>query len=130
MPSGELRSAQVAWCNLTEESLVMKNPAESHTSASDIGAHISGALKDAMRENTHDLHRVSERLADSINELADKGKDAAAELQHRLEKEAHKASVNAAHYIEQAPFKSVLIAAGVGATAAAVVAWWLGSRSR
>ena len=83
-----------------------------------------------MRENTHDLHRVSEKLADSLNELADKGKEAAADLQHRIEKEAHKASSSAAHMIQDAPFKSVLIAAGVGATAAALVSWWMGSRAR
>ena len=77
-----------------------------------------------MRENTHDLHRVSEKLADSLNELADKGKEAAADLQHRIEKEAHKASSSAAHMIQDAPFKSVLIAAAVTAAGASVYFGW------
>ena len=100
------------------------------TKAADIGSHISGALHEAMRENSHDLHRVSERLADSINDLANKSKDAASDVQHRLEKEAKKVSATAEHYIQDEPFKSVLIAAGVGATAAALLSWWMGSRSR
>ena len=108
----------------------MKNRTESQTSAADIGSHISGALHEAMRENTHDLHRVSERLADSINALASQSKHAASDLQHRLEKQTEQARTAAAHYIQEAPFKSVLIAAGVGATASAVMGWWLGSRSR
>jgi ElaB/YqjD/DUF883 family membrane-anchored ribosome-binding protein len=108
----------------------MKNRTESQTSAADIGSHISGALHEAMRENTHDLHRVSERLADSINELASQTKEAASDMQHRLEKQAQKANTAAAHYIQHAPFKSVLIAAGVGATAAALMSWWIGSRPR
>ena len=108
----------------------MKNPSHEHSQAAHPAAHLSGVLQEAMRENTHDLHRVSEKLADSLNELADKGKEAAADLQHRIEKEAHKASSTAAHMIQDAPFKSVLIAAGVGATAAALVSWWMGSRAR
>lgn len=108
----------------------MKNRTESQTSAADIGSHISGALHEAMRENTHDLHRVSERLADSINALASQSKHAASDLQHSLEKQTQQARTAAAHYIQEAPFKSVLIAASVGATAAAVMGWWLGSRSR
>jgi ElaB/YqjD/DUF883 family membrane-anchored ribosome-binding protein len=109
----------------------MKNHTDSLVKASsDIGAHISDALQEAMRENTHDLHRVSERLADSINVLANKGKDAASDMQHRFEKEAKKASATAEHYIQDEPFKSVMIAAGVGAAAAALVSMWIGSRAR
>ncbi len=109
----------------------MKNHTDSLVKASsDMGAHISGALQEAMRENTHDLHRVSERLADSINELANKGKDTALDMQNRLEKEAKKASTTAEHYIQDEPFKSVMIAAGVGAAAAALVSMWIGSRAR
>ena len=69
-------------------------------------------------------------LADSINELASQTKEAASDMQHRLEKQAQKANTAAAHYIQHAPFKSVLIAAGVGATAAALMSWWIGSRPR
>ena len=108
----------------------MKNRPEPSAPNPSIGAHISGALHEAMRENTHDLHRVSERLADSINELASQTKEAASDMQHRLEKQAQKANTAAAHYIQHAPFKSVLIAAGVGATAAALMSWWIGSRPR
>jgi ElaB/YqjD/DUF883 family membrane-anchored ribosome-binding protein len=108
----------------------MKIHTDPLSKASDIGAHISGALQEAMRENSQDLQRVSERLADSINELANKGKDAASDMQHRLEKEAKKASATAEHYIQDEPFKSVMIAAGVGAAAAALVSMWIGSRAR
>jgi ElaB/YqjD/DUF883 family membrane-anchored ribosome-binding protein len=107
----------------------MKTHTDPVSKASEVGTRISGALHEAMRENTHDLQHVSERVADSINELTHKGQDAASELQHRLEKEAKKVSATAEHYIQDAPFKSVLIAAGVGATAAALVTWWMGSRS-
>ena len=108
----------------------MKNRPESHAPTADIGAHISGALHEAMRDNTHDLHRVSERLADSINQLASQSQHVASDLQHRIEKQTQQARTTAAHYIQESPFKSVLIAAGVGATAAAVMGWWLGSRAR
>jgi ElaB/YqjD/DUF883 family membrane-anchored ribosome-binding protein len=113
-----------------DESRLMKNQPESHAPSADIGTHISGALHEAMRENTHDLHRVSERLADSINALASQSKHAASDLQHRLEKQTEQARTAAAHYIQESPFKSVMIAAGVGASAAALLSWWMGSRSR
>ena len=91
---------------------------------------MSSALQEAMRENTHDQHAAAERLAHTLSDLAHKGKEAASDVQHRLEKEARKVTSAAEHYIQEAPFKSVLIAAGAGAAAATLLSWWMSSRSR
>lgn len=119
-----------AWPSTSDESHTMTTTPQTLSSGAETGAHLSSALQEAMRENTHDQQAVTERLTHTLSDLTHKGKEAASDVQHRLEKEVRKVSTAAEHYIQEAPFKSVLIAAGTGAAAATLLSWWMSSRSR
>jgi ElaB/YqjD/DUF883 family membrane-anchored ribosome-binding protein len=68
-------------------------------------------------------------LHDNINDMAHHSRDAAADAQKLLSQKTHQVASTAEHYIHCAPFKSVFIAAGVGAAAATVVNLLLRSRT-
>ena len=91
-------------------------------------AGISASLQEAAHEAKPAFERLADRLSDSISEMAHHSRDAAVEAQKMLEQKTHKVSSTAEHYIHCAPFKSVLIAAGVGAVAATLVSWLMRAR--
>ena len=88
-----------------------------------LAAEASGSMLEAVHEAQHAFERVADRLSDYFNDLAQLSKDAANDTQHSLAHSAYKASSSAEHYIHCAPFKSVIIAAGVGAATATMVHW-------
>lgn len=88
---------------------------------STVAAGITGTLHDAAQDAKPVFERTVDRLSDSISDMAHHSRDAAVEAKKRLEKKAQKVTSTAEHYIHCAPFKSVLIAAGVGAAAATLV---------
>lgn len=97
---------------------------------SSLGAGISGTFNDVLSEAQPALSRMAERIGDSVHDLATQGKDAACEAERRLDSGARHVRVTAEHYIQHAPFKSVLIAAGTGAATALAMSWFLQSRKR
>jgi ElaB/YqjD/DUF883 family membrane-anchored ribosome-binding protein len=112
------------------ESQHMTSETSSQRPTTESGAPMPSGLQQSMRDNTHDTNPMVDRLAASLQDMAHKSQDAAADVQHRLELQAKKATSSAEHYIQQAPLKSVLMAAGMGAAAGMLASWWLGSRSR
>ncbi len=101
-----------------------KNP-QDHLSA--LGADISGKVTDALHEAQPVFNRMADRVSDGMHNLANQGKEAAAEAGHKLQDEARHARVVAEHYVEHAPFKSILMAAGAGAVTALAVSWFMRS---
>lgn len=101
-----------------------KTPNEKLTA---LGADVTHTYKDALNEVRPVLNRMTDRAQNSMHELAAKGKDAALSAEHLLEKEARHVHRAAEHYIQDAPLKSVLIAAGTGAATALLAAWFLRS---
>lgn len=95
---------------------------------STVAAGITGTLHDAAQDAKPVFERTVDRLSDSISDMAHHSRDAAVEAKKRLEKKTQKVTSTAEHYIHCAPFKSVLIAAGVGAAAATLVSWLTRSR--
>eukprot|EP01030_Chromulinospumella_sphaerica_P006242 gene6242-6102_t len=83
-----------------------------------VGADISGKVNDVIDEARPVLHRIADRVSDTAQELAQKGKDAAHEAQEQLEIGAQRVRENAEHYVQNAPLKSLLLAAGTGAAVA------------
>lgn len=69
-------------------------------------------------------HRVNERLHD----LAHHSQEATLEAKHKIEDQARKATTTAEHCIQQAPFKSVAVAAGVGLLTGVVTTWLMRER--
>ena len=60
--------------------------------------------------------------------MGDVGMDAAADVKHKIENEAHHVRVTAAHFVQHQPLNAILIAAGTGALAAMAASWLLRSR--
>lgn len=95
---------------------------------SSLGAGISGTVNEAISDAQPMLNRMADRFSDSVHDLAQRGKETALEAEHRIEREARHARRLAESYIQHAPIKSVLIAAGTGAATALAVSWYLQSR--
>ena len=93
-------------------------------------AGVAGSMQDAAHSAQPAFERLVDRLSDNISDMAHHSRDAAVETKKLLDQKTHQASASAEHYIHCAPFKSVLIAAGVGAAAATLVNWLVRSRHR
>lgn len=91
-------------------------------------AGVSGSLQDAAHQVKPTFERLADQLSDNISDMAHHTRDAAVDAKKLLEQKTHKVSSTAEHYIHCAPFKSVLIAVGVGAVAATLVSWLTRSR--
>ena len=77
-----------------------------------LGSDIADTVHDLMREAKPLLHHAADCVGDRVNELTQKGIDVASRSKHQLEHAGHDVSE---------PFKAMLIAAGVGAAAVAVI---------
>ena len=93
-------------------------------------AGIADTVSDVLTEVRPLLNRIADQVTDSVHELAKQGKDAACAAEDSLEENARHVRVTAEHYIQHAPFKSILIAAGTGAATALAVSWFMRSRTR
>ncbi len=92
-------------------------------------AGVSASVQEAAHEAKPTLDRLADRLSDSISDMAHHSREAALETRKLLEHKTQQATSTAEHCIQQAPFKSVLIAAGVGAVAATLVSWLVRPRA-
>lgn len=106
----------------------MSDPKPPFDKFSSLSADMSGAVNEALSEAQPMLNRMADRFSDSVQDLAQRGKESALEAEHRIEREARHARRLAESYIQHAPLKSVLIAAGTGAATALAVSWYLQSR--
>ncbi|MGV0960232.1 MAG: hypothetical protein ACOYB1_10385 [Limnohabitans sp.] len=95
---------------------------------SSLSVGISGAFNDALHEAKPMLDHMADRVSDSMQDFAKQGIDAARQAERRLQSEARHLRINAEQYIQHAPLKSVLIAAGTGAASALLVSWYMRSR--
>jgi ElaB/YqjD/DUF883 family membrane-anchored ribosome-binding protein len=92
-------------------------------------AELSDTVQDLMHEAKPMVDRVAQRAAKRVSDLAHEGMEAACHGKHVLEHEARDVSDSAIRLIRREPFKAMLIAAGVGAAAVAVVGLMTRSRS-
>lgn len=86
-----------------------------------MGNDIAATVNDLMREAKPLLHHAADCVSDRVSALTQKSLDAAVRGQHQLAHAGHDMSDHAADMIRHEPFKAMLIAAGVGAAAMAVV---------
>ena len=90
---------------------------------------LSDTVQDLINEAKPMVDRVAHRASKRVSDLAHEGMEAACHGKHVLEDEAHDASEKAMRLIRREPFKAMLIAAGVGAAAVAVVGLMTRSRT-
>ena len=106
----------------------MTEPQSTQEKLATVASGISSTLQDAAHDAKPVFERMADRLSDSISDMAHHSRDAAVDAKKLLEHKTQKVTSTAEHYIHCAPFKSVLIAAGVGAAAATLVSWLMRSR--
>ncbi len=95
-----------------------------------LSADISDSVNEALHKARPAINHMADRMSDGLHDLAQHGKEAVLEAEHKLEQEARHAKALADHYIQHAPIQSVLIAAGTGAVAALAVSWFMRSRTQ
>lgn len=93
-----------------------------------VGASVSGTVNEAFHDARPAFNRMADRVSESLHDMAQHGKETALQAEHRIEREAMHARHMAEHYIQHAPLKSVLIAAGTGAATALVMSWLMHQR--
>ena len=82
---------------------------------------ITDTVHDLLREAKPMVHHATDRMTDRVGEMAHQGMEAMRKGQHEMAHAGHDISDRAAHMIRNEPFKAMLIAAGVGAAAIAMV---------
>lgn len=86
-----------------------------------LSAGITDTVHDLMREAKPLLHHATDRMTDRVSELAQQGLDSACKGKREIEDMGHNLTDHAARMIRHEPFKAMLIAAGVGAAAVALI---------
>jgi ElaB/YqjD/DUF883 family membrane-anchored ribosome-binding protein len=83
-------------------------------------------------DNTQDmraaLHRVADRVSEALQDLPHASIDMATQARQKVAQQTHHVSEVAQHYIQDKPFKSVMMAAGTGAAVALALDFWLRAR--
>jgi ElaB/YqjD/DUF883 family membrane-anchored ribosome-binding protein len=97
---------------------------------SSLGAGISGVVNDMLNEARPAFQRMAEQAQCTMHDMAIQSQDEALDAKHQLEKGVRHVRVTAEHYIQHAPIRSVLIAAGTGAATALAAFWLMRSNKR
>ena len=93
-----------------------------------LGAELSQGLHQAVAQTKPVLSQMAEQVNARLHDLAHHSQEAALQAKHKIEDQARKTTTTAEHCIQQAPFKSVAIAAGVGLLTGVLGAWLMRER--
>ncbi len=89
-----------------------------------------GTLTEQVHHVHDDIAPVLAHAADQAASLAHRGVEGAREASRQVQVRAEALSNSTAHYIQEQPLRSLLIAAATGAVAAAVISWLRSPRAR
>jgi len=106
------------------ELLTAKDTADRTTPASCATSCASNNAQDIKAT----LNKMVDRVSDALQDLPHTGTDMATQARQKLSQQTHHVSEVAQHYIQDKPFKSVMLAAGTGAAVALAMDWWLRAR--
>ena len=91
-------------------------------------ADLSKSMHQAASPTQPMLNQMAHQVNERLHDLAHHSQEAAREAKHKIEDQARKATTTAEHCIQQAPFKSVAVAAGVGLLTGVVTTWLMRER--
>jgi ElaB/YqjD/DUF883 family membrane-anchored ribosome-binding protein len=101
------------------------HPTETIAALSD---DLSKSLHTAAAQTQPVLSQMAHQVNERLHNLAHHGQEAALEAKHKIEDQARKATTTAEQCIQQAPFKSMAVAAGVGLLTGVVATWLMRER--
>ncbi len=107
--------------NPEERSHLMSDRKSVNEKVDELSAGISDTVHDLIREAKPMIHNATDRMSDRVNDLTKQSMDAVRKGQHEMAHVGHDISDRATQMIRNEPFKAMLIAAGVGASAVALV---------
>jgi ElaB/YqjD/DUF883 family membrane-anchored ribosome-binding protein len=107
----------------------MTDSQQTTATLAEMGTDIQQTLQEAMQQTKPALGKMAERMSERLQDLAHQGKAAALETQHKIEDQARQVKTTAEHHIQQAPFKSVMVAAGIGLLVGVMTTWLMRERS-
>jgi ElaB/YqjD/DUF883 family membrane-anchored ribosome-binding protein len=93
-----------------------------------LGDDLSKSLHQAAAQTQPVLSQMAHQVNERLHNLAQHEQEAALEAKHQIEDQARKATTTAEHCIQQAPFKSMAVAAGVGLLTGVVATWLMRER--
>lgn len=93
-----------------------------------LGEELSKSMHQAVAQTQPALSHMAERVNERLHHLAHHSQEAALEAKHKIENQARKATTTAEHCIQQAPFKSMAVAAGVGLLTGVIATWLMRER--
>jgi ElaB/YqjD/DUF883 family membrane-anchored ribosome-binding protein len=93
-----------------------------------LGEDLSKSMHQAAAQAKPVLSQMAHQVNERLHDLAHHSQEAALEAKHKIEDQARKATTTAEHCIQQAPFKSMVVAAGVGLLAGVIATWLMRER--
>ena len=93
-----------------------------------LGDDLSKSLHHAAAQTQPVLSQMAHQANERLHHLAHHSQEAALAAKHKIEDQARKATTTAEHCIQQAPFKSVAVAAGVVLLTGVVTTWLMRER--
>ena len=91
-------------------------------------ADLSKSMHQAASQANPVLSQMAHQVNERLHDLAHHSQEAALVAKHKIGDQARKATTTAEHCIQQAPFKSVAVAAGVGLLTGVVTTWLIRER--
>lgn len=107
----------------------MSDSQQTTATIAEIGTDIKQTLQEAIQQTKPALGMMADRINDRIQDMACQSKEAALEAQHKIQQQARQVTTRAEHVIQQAPFKSILVAAGMGLLTGVVATWLMRERN-
>jgi ElaB/YqjD/DUF883 family membrane-anchored ribosome-binding protein len=86
-----------------------------------LSADLADTVQDLIREAKPLLHHATDRMTDRVSELAHQSMEAACQSKRDMANKGRDLMDHASHMVRQEPIKAMLIAAGVGAAAVAII---------
>lgn len=94
-----------------------------------MGSDITQTMQTAYEQTKPVIGQMTERMNERLQDLAHQSQEATREAKLKIENQAKRVTTTAEHHIQNAPFKSVLMAAGVGLLTGVVATWLMRERS-
>jgi ElaB/YqjD/DUF883 family membrane-anchored ribosome-binding protein len=102
-------------------------PSPSETIAA-LGTDLTQSMHQAVAQTKPVLSQMAHQVNERLHDLAHHSQEAALEARHKIEDQAKKVTTTAEHCIQQAPFKSVAVAAGAGLLTGVIASWLMRER--
>ncbi|PUE44683.1 hypothetical protein B9Z47_17560 [Limnohabitans sp. 2KL-1] len=94
-----------------------------------MGSDITQTMQTAYEQTKPVIGQMAERMNERLHDLAHQSQETTREAKLKIENQAKHMTTTAEHHIQNAPFKSIMIAAGAGLLTGVIATWLMRERS-